>query len=74
MSLLVVDVASMSEPHDDNQQGVVLDCVADAVGAYPDTKARPALSSTCARRSRILREQRDGALETTTNYFRIELA
>ena len=33
MPLLVVDVASMRELHDDDQQDLVLDCVDDAVVA-----------------------------------------
>ena len=63
----------MPEPHDDDQQDLVLDCVDDAVVAYPDTKTRPTREGTCSWGSRIVREQRNRALEATTN-VRIELA
>ena len=63
----------MSKPHDDHQEHVVFDCVDDAAIADPDTKTWPTLESTCARRSRILGEQGDCALDATTK-LRIELA
>ena len=73
MPLLAVDVASMSEPNDDNQQDVVLNCVDDSIVAYPDTKAWPALEGPHTGGSRILCEQRDRALDATT-ILGIELA
>lgn len=63
----------MPEPYDDDQQDLVLDCVDDAVVTYPDTKAGPTLEGTCTRGSRIVRKQRNRALEATTN-LRIKLA
>jgi|GEM_PF-4654113 hypothetical protein len=36
-ALLVVNVASMSEPHDNDQQDVVLDRVDNSVSANPDS-------------------------------------
>lgn len=71
--LLVVYVASMSEPHDDHHEHVVLDGVDDPVVADPDTKTRPTLQRACPRGSRILGEQRDCALDPAAN-LRVELA
>ena len=71
--LLVVDIPSMSKPHNDHQQHVVLDRVDDAVIADPDTKTRPTLKHTCTRRARMLGEQSDRTLDPTAN-LRVELA
>jgi hypothetical protein len=72
-SLLVVDITSVSRSHDDHQEHVVLDGVDDAVVADPDSKAWPALKCTRTWWSRIVGEQGDGALDSTT-VLRIELA
>ncbi len=72
-SLLVVDITSVAKSHDDHQEHVVLDGVDDAVVADPDSKAWPALKCTRTWRSRIVGEQGDGALDSTT-VLRIELA
>ena len=53
-SLLVVDIASVSQSHDDHQEHVVLDGVDDAGVADPDSKAWPALKCTRTWRSRIV--------------------
>jgi len=63
----------MSKPHDDHQQHVILDRVDDPVIADPDTKTWPTLEGACTRRSRILGEHRDCALDPTAN-LRVELA
>lgn len=55
-SLLVVDVASMSKPDDNDQQDVVVDGVGDSVGAHPNSKTWPALQCPGTRGTRILRE------------------
>jgi hypothetical protein len=72
-SLLVVDITSVTQSHDDHQEHVVLDGVDDAVVADPDSKAWPALKRMRTGRSRIVGEQGDGALDSTT-VLRIELA
>ncbi len=71
--LLVVDVATVSEPDHDHQQHVVLNRVDDAIVAYPDPKAGTPLQGSRGRRSWIFCEQRDRALDPTP-YLRIELA
>ena len=70
--LLVVDVASMSKPHDDDQQHIVFHCVDDPVVADPDTKTRPTLEGTCTWRARILGEESDRTLDATAN-LRVKL-
>ena len=69
---MVVDVAPMPEPYHDDQQHVVLDGIDDAVIPDPNTEARTSLQGTCSRWARILREQCDGALDTSPN-LRVEL-
>lgn len=71
--LPVVDVAPMSKPDHDHYQHIVIDGVEDAVITDSNTKARPTMKSSCARRSGILGEQADCALDATEN-LRIELA
>ncbi len=71
--LLVVDVASMPKPHDDDQQHVVLDGVNNSIVTDSDSKTRPALQSTCTWRARILREQSDCALNSPAS-LRVEFA
>lgn len=63
----------MSKPHADPEEHVVFDRVDDAVITDTDTKTGPALQRPCTRRSRILGEQGDGALDAATS-LRVELA
>jgi uncharacterized protein (TIGR03086 family) len=52
----VVDLASVPNRDDDNEQYVVGHCVDDAVVTYPDTETGPSPQRTGARRPRILRQ------------------
>ena len=63
----------MTQSHDDHQQHVILHGVDDPVVAYPHTEARTPLQGACARWSRILGEERDGALHASPSWG-IELA
>ncbi len=73
LKLLVVDVASVPKADDDDQQHVVLDGVDDAVIAHADPESGTALKCTCARRARVLGEQRDRTLNPTAD-LGVELA
>lgn len=67
MVLMVVDVASVSERDNDNQEDVVLHGVKDAVVADSNTKTRSALQCACTGRARIFGEQGDCALDASTD-------
>jgi hypothetical protein len=71
--LLVIDVPSVSEPHDNHQEHVVLDRVDDAVVTDPNTKPEPTLQRSRTGWSRVLCEQGDRSLHATTD-LRVELA
>ncbi len=71
--LLLVDIATLSDPHDNHQQYVVLDHVNDPITTDADTQARPTLESTRTRRARILGEHSDCTLDAPPN-LRVELA
>lgn len=66
-SLLVVHVGSMTKPHDNHQQHVVLDRVDDPVVAHPNAESGPTLKSAGRRRTRILGQQCDRALNPKAN-------
>lgn len=63
----------MSEPHDDDQEDAIVHRIDDAVVPDSDAQARPSLQSSRARWARVVRQQRDGALDPKPNSW-IEFA
>lgn len=62
-----VDLSSVPQSRDHNKEHVVLNGVDDAVVTDPDAPTRWALQRTGSRRSWILCEQRDRALDATAD-------
>ena len=54
--LTVVDVATVTDSHDHDEQYVVGHRIDDAVVAYPDAQTWSTVQSACRWRTRIIRE------------------
>lgn len=63
----VVDVATVRERDDDDEEHVVLDGVDDAVVTDPNAESGSALQRASRRGTRVLRQEGDRPLDAATN-------